>query len=291
LTEPAAGNNALGYKFSWSPVGVLMALNNDARFLKDGQVAEIAGKDLMSSARPYYFSPPYNLVCYPNRDSTVFKEFYGLKDVENLCRGTLRYGGFCEVVMAWKEIGLMDDTPVDYLERNAAPITWREILAKLLGVDAKEEAVVGKLQSLKSFTKDQAKILTSKFRKLGLFSDEVASPRGSLMRALAELLEDKCQWQDGEVDLVLLEHMFEVERADGKMETITSSLEAYGDRFGGPSAMATLVGVPCGMAVQFILEGVLNKPGVHAPYDEEVCKLFRDRLEEEEGITLVEKVV
>lgn len=37
---------------------------------------------------------------------------------------------------------------------------------------------------------------------------------------------------------------------------------------------AKLVGVPCGMAVQFILEGVLTKPGVHAPYDEEVTFLF-----------------
>lgn len=35
-------------------------------------------------------------------------------------------------------------------------------------------------------------------------------------------------------------------------------------------SQAKLVGVPCGMAVQFILEGVLTKPGVHAPYDEEV---------------------
>lgn len=90
LTEPKAADNALGYKFSWSPLGVLMALNNDGKFLKDGQVAEVAGKDLMASAKPYYFSPPYNLVCYPNRDSSVFKEFYGLKDAQNVVRGTLR---------------------------------------------------------------------------------------------------------------------------------------------------------------------------------------------------------
>ena len=46
LTSQAA-DNALGYKFSWSPAGVLMALNNDGKFLKDGKVTEIAGKDLM----------------------------------------------------------------------------------------------------------------------------------------------------------------------------------------------------------------------------------------------------
>jgi saccharopine dehydrogenase-like NADP-dependent oxidoreductase len=83
-------------------------------------------------------------------------------------------------------------------------------------------------------------------------------------------LEDTCQFQEGEVDIVLLQHTFEVIRSNGREETITATLEAYGDRNGGAQAMAKLVGVPCGMAVAFILEGVLTKPGVHAPYDEEV---------------------
>jgi saccharopine dehydrogenase-like NADP-dependent oxidoreductase len=92
-----------------------------------------------SSAKPYYFTPAYNLVCYPNRDSSQFKEFYGLKDIQNLVRGTLRYGGFCEVVEAWKEIGLMDDTNVDYLTRDAEPLKWVELTAKLVSAEANEE--------------------------------------------------------------------------------------------------------------------------------------------------------
>ncbi|CAD6580672.1 MAG: hypothetical protein TREMPRED_002801 [Tremellales sp. Tagirdzhanova-0007] len=286
-----ASDNALGYKFSWSPVGVLMALKNDGKFIKDGEIAQVAGEQLMASAKPYFFSPAYNLVCYANRDSSVFKEFYGLKDVQNLCRGSLRYGGFCEVITAWKELGLLTDEPMEYLSRDAKPMTWIELTAKAAGSEANEAAVLAKLKTLKSFPADQYKVLTSKFRQLGLFSNERIVPRESPMRSLGALLEEKCQFEGAEVDLVLLQHTFEIERADGKMETLTSTLEAYGDRKGGPSAMARLVGVPCGMAVQFILEGVLTKPGVHAPYDEETCKLFRDRLETEEGITMVEKVV
>ena len=38
----------------------------------------------------------------------------------------------------------------------------------------------------------------------------------------------------------------------------------------GADDQARLVGVPCGVAVRLILDGVLTKPGVHAPYDEEV---------------------
>ena len=100
-------------------------------------------------------------------------------------------------------------------------------------------AVLAKLKTLKSFPADQYKILTSKFRQLGLFSDEKVVPRGSIMRTLSALLEEKCRFQDGEVDIVLLQHTFEIERADGKMETVTATLEAYGDRNGGPSAMVS----------------------------------------------------
>ena len=92
-----------------------------------------------ASAKPYYFSPAYNLVCYANRDSSVFKEFYGLKDCENLVRGTMRFGGFCEVVTAWKEMGLMNDTPDESLAKGAKEIAWVELTAKLIGSKADEE--------------------------------------------------------------------------------------------------------------------------------------------------------
>ena len=152
-------------------------------------------------------------------------------------------------------------------------------------------AILAKLKTLASIPAEQYKIITSKFRQLGLFSSAAVAQRGTIMRALSALLEEKCQFQEGEVDIVLLQHTFEIEHKDGRLETITSTLEAYGDRNGGPSAMAKLVGVPCGMAVQFVLEGKLTKPGVHAPYDEETCAMFRERLEKEEGITMVEKSV
>ena len=151
-------------------------------------------------------------------------------------------------------------------------------------------AVIAKLKTLASF-QVHGRILISKFRQLGLFSSEPIIPRGSVMRSLSALLEQKCQFQEGEVDIVLLQHTFEIVWADGREETVTSTLEAYGDRNGGDQAMARLVGVPCGVAVRLVLDGTLNKPGVHAPYDEETCKLFRDVLEKEEGITMVERTV
>ena len=54
--------------------------------------------------------------------------------------------------------------------------------------------------------------------------------------------------------------------------------------------MATLVGVPCGVAVQFVLDGKINTPGILAPYTKEICDPIRLELEKE-GIAMVEKVL
>lgn len=44
LPAPEASNNPLGYKFSWSSRGVLLALRNSARYWKDGKVSPKSGK-------------------------------------------------------------------------------------------------------------------------------------------------------------------------------------------------------------------------------------------------------
>lgn len=54
--------------------------------------------------------------------------------------------------------------------------------------------------------------------------------------------------------------------------------------------MALTVGVPCGIAVQLVLDGVINTPGVLAPYTKELCDPLRLALEKE-GITMVEKTL
>jgi Saccharopine dehydrogenase and related proteins len=72
-------------------------------------------------------------------------------------------------------------------------------------------------------------------------------------------------------------------------DTLTSTLEMYGSP-NGHSAMALTVGMPCGIAAQLVLDGVLKTPGVHAPYSKEICDPIRVILESE-GLGLVEKVL
>ena len=72
---------------------------------------------------------------------------------------------------------------------------------------------------------------------------------------------DLMQYTQGERDLVMLQHGFIVEWVDGNEDIIASTLERYGS-IDGRSAMVTLVDVPCGIAVQFILNGNIDTPGV-----------------------------
>jgi saccharopine dehydrogenase (NADP+, L-glutamate forming) len=107
---------------------------------------------------------------------------------------------------------------------------------------------------------------------------------------LCAVLEKKMQFEEGERDLVLLQHRFEIEHKDGKKETRTSTLVENGDPK-GYSAMAKLVGIPCGVAVLQVLDGKIKKKGILAPMDPELNQPIMDELKEKYGIYLTEKTL
>mmetsp|Transcript_7952 Transcript_7952/g.13352 ORF Transcript_7952/g.13352 Transcript_7952/m.13352 type:complete len:106 (-) Transcript_7952:597-914(-) len=53
------------------------------------------------------------LETYPNRDSLVFQERFGMKDCETFIRGTIRFSGFSWVIAAFHDLGLTSDDPID----------------------------------------------------------------------------------------------------------------------------------------------------------------------------------
>ena len=65
-----------------------------------GQQVQVNGKELMSHANPYFISPTFTFIAYPNQDSTLFKEWYNIPKVETCVRGMLRYQGFPEFIRA-----------------------------------------------------------------------------------------------------------------------------------------------------------------------------------------------
>jgi spermidine synthase len=279
----------LGYKFSWSSRGVLLALLNSAAYLSDGAQLDISGHELMGYAKPYFISPAFAFVAYPNRNSVPFREFYNIPEAETVVRGTLRYAGFPEFIKALVQLGWLNAEPKEWLKEG---LTWKEVSQKVVGAnDASEASIVERIKAICSFPDEsEASRIISGLRWIGLFSDEkVAVRAGNLLDTLCARLEVLMKYETGERDLVMLQHKFYVEWADGKEDIITSTLEAYGSP-SGHSAMALTVGLPCGIATQLVLDGVINTPGVLAPYTKEICDPIREILEAE-GVALVEKVL
>ena len=94
LPAPDSSDNPLGYKFSWSPRGALMNMLAGAKYLYDGNVVTVEPNGgLLDSVSPMDFLPGFHLEGYPNRDSTIYGELYGISEASTIVRGTLRYKG------------------------------------------------------------------------------------------------------------------------------------------------------------------------------------------------------
>ena len=289
LPSPEDSDNPLGYKFSWSSRGVLLALRNQAKYWKDGEIVNVSSEDLMATAKPYFIYPGFAFVAYPNRDSTVYKEIYNIPEADTVIRGTLRFQGFPEFIKVLVDIGFLSDEKSATFE---SPIAWKDATAKLIGAKSNSEAdLVAKISELTKFKDedDKARILAG-FKWLGLFSDKQITPRGNPLDTLCATLEELMQYEEGERDLVALQHKFGIEWADGTTETRTSTLIDYGVP-GGYSSMAKLVGVPCAVATQQILNGTLSKRGLLAPMSSEINDPIMKTLKEEYGIFLTEKTI
>jgi saccharopine dehydrogenase (NADP+, L-glutamate forming) len=289
LPAPEASDNPLGYKFSWSSRGVLLALRNASRFWQDGRVVDVASKDLMGTAKPYFIYPGYAFVAYPNRDSTPYKERYNIPEAQTIIRGTLRYQGFPQFIRVLVEIGFLEDAGLEVL---SGPVSWKEATKDIVGAASSsaedlETAIVAKA----TFdSPEEKKRIMSGLRWIGIFSDEAITPRGNPLDTLCATLEKKMQFEDDERDFVMLQHKFEIEHANGQRETRTSTLCEYGDPK-GYTAMAKLVGVPCAVAVHQVLNGTISERGVLAPMTWNICKPLMDELQQKYGITMVEKTL
>ncbi|KAK3823519.1 MAG: saccharopine dehydrogenase [Benniella sp.] len=290
LPAPEDSNNPLGYKFSWSSRGVLLALKNNAKFYEDGRVVEYSGEELMNSAKPIPIYPGYAFVGYPNRDSTPYKERYNIPEAQTILRGTLRYAGFPQFVKTLVDIGFLDDAPVDFLAESSGEIAWNDVVARRLGSSSDAEgdlvALIRQKSSIKGAEVDR---IIKGMKWLGMFSQTPVTRRGNYLDTLCATLEEKMMYGEKERDMVMLQHRFEVELKDGTRQTRTSTLLEYGVP-GGFSAMARLVGMPCGVATQLVLDGVINKPGILAPMSWDLIDPLMKAIEAE-GVVCHEEIL
>ncbi|MCJ1330164.1 hypothetical protein MMC10_006847, partial [Thelotrema lepadinum] len=267
LPAPEASGNPLGVKFSWSPRGFLMTAMNDAKFWKDGKIQETAGKELMRAAEEYdVLLPAFAFYAYPNRDSS----------------------GYTALMKTIVAMGFVGQEKRDFLEQH---ISWREATQKLIGASSSSrEDIEHKISTLVQFgsEKEREQIMKG-LHWVGVFSDEKIKPAGTPIDVLCASLETKMAYGEGERDMVILQHKFEVLLKDGSKETRTSTLCDFG-KPNGYSSMARLVGTPCAIAVKQVLDGTISDRGILAPLTPKLNDPLMAELRKY-GISLKEEVL
>lgn len=262
LPAPEANTNPFGYKFSWSPTGVLLAGKNSAQYLKDGQQIFIPPQDLFDDYLMINIEGLGEFEGYPNRDSLPYIELYGIKSTKTMFRGTLRNKGWCSTLKKIADLGLLEEE-----EKDWTGLTYKDFLKKLMNDPAEED--IKKALSAHLNIEESSDII-QRFEWLGLLSDEpLPSEKDSPLNILGAKMLEKLQYEEGERDMIMLQHQFIASYPGDKKEKITSTLIDFGIPH-GDSSMARTVGLPAAISTKLILEGKIEKTGVHIPVTPEI---------------------
>ena len=262
LPARESNNNPLGYKFSWSPEGAMLAATNDGRYLEHGKVIDVPGGELF---RHYWLkSVPGAGVfeAYVNRDALPYLDIYGIEDASGIYRGTLRNVGYCETWDSIKHLGLLNQK----MKFDFDEVTPREVLANIVGCPD---------QALRAGVAAQLNIpphaLTlKKLEWLGLFSDrKLQIGTASVFDMFAHLLKYRLVYDEGEKDLLVMHHEFEAIYPGRPRRRIQSTLIDYGIA-GGDSSMSRTVGYPVGIAAGLLADGKISLTGVLRPVDPQI---------------------
>ena len=267
-----AGPDVLGYKFSWSPRGVLVASQASARYREHGDIVDVASGSLIHAARPVRIGT-MALQGTPNRDSVAYEDIYGIggDKLEIMLRGTLRYDGFWQAMAKLQAVGLLSAEPW------RTPLAEGASLRELVQAAAQQAgAQVGEAE-----LRDAEEVLASCAPR-GLSGAPRVPAAVSPMDCLARYLEQGLMYGAGEVDMVALTHRVTLD--DGSVHM--AELVCFGQP-GGTTAMAHTVGAPAALATQYVMEGAVA-PGVHRPMDVELSRRFLRDLESKMSIAFRE---
>jgi saccharopine dehydrogenase-like NADP-dependent oxidoreductase len=279
LCAPEASDNPFRYKFSWSPKGVVMAGNNGARFLKDGEEINMDTSEIFRQPLEIDFPGVEKMHVYPNRDSLPYIELYGIPEVKTMYRGTFRYDPWCAAMDLLKSLHL-----TGYEELDLKGKTYAEVTAGLNGFKA--ETLREEIRAKYGLEENDPGLHAIEW--LGVLDQKpVHLDRGSAFDLTSDLMIAKMMMQDDERDMVIMQHIFHVTRSDGKKEKIVARMLDYGNS--DYTSIARTVALPAAIAARLILEGKIRETGVHIPIKKSIYKPVLSALADL-GISMTETI-
>jgi saccharopine dehydrogenase-like NADP-dependent oxidoreductase len=274
LVAPEYDDNPWHYKFTWNPRNVVLAGQGTAQYLEKGKHKYIPYSRLFKEYRLIDVPGLGEFEAYANRDSLLYRDVYGLSDIPNIMRGTLRYRHFCTAWNALVQIGLTDGSyPILESER----LSYHEMMEGYLSHIQGSGSVKERIARLLSEEVDSE--VMQKLEWLGLFRKKrIGLPDATPAFILEQLLLDKWQLQPEDKDMIVMQHEFEYTLAGEKKEK-SSTLVMRGENAEN-TAMSKLVGLPMGIFVKLVMEGKINSTGVNIPVMPEVYEPVLKELED-----------
>jgi saccharopine dehydrogenase-like NADP-dependent oxidoreductase len=250
-------NNPMGYKFSWSPKGIVLAAQAPAAYLESGKLVKVAAGNLFDHHWLVDLEGIGTFETYPNRDCTKYLKSFQLTNDVSFFRGILRFIGWCNTMKSFADLQLLDTTD----EKEFSGTTYSAFTAQLIGEDGPDDILRKTARFLK--VKDNSDII-KKLNWLGFFSNrKIEMLKGTNADILVDMMIRKMSYAPLEKDMVIVHNEIVAEFPKGEEKRV-STLLVKGEP-GGDSAMSRAVSLPAAIASKMILEGKINTKGVQRP--------------------------
>jgi len=272
LVAPEYDNNPWNYKFTWNPRNVVLAGQGISMFIRNGKYKYIPYQQLFRRVITTSVEGYGDFEVYPNRDSLSYREIYGLQDIPTIFRGTMRRPGYTKAWNVFVQLGATDDS---YTIEDSENMTYRDFINTFLPYESHTPVEV-KIQHLLPELIDEE--VMTKLVWLDIFSHKkVELKNATPAQILQKILEEKWQLDEGDKDMIVMQHRFEFTTVRKENKAIVSSMVMKGESLSN-TAMAITVGLPLAIATKMVANGETKLTGVHTPVIPELYNPILDEL-------------
>ena len=282
IPSAEANTNPWGYKLSWAPESLIGASRRTARIMVDGQAMQWADGETYEHVHLEEVKGLGWYEVYANADSLPYLQTYAIPECRTIFRGTIRYVGWCETIVAMNELDLFSQAPEDL-----AGLTFAGFTARVCGAAKAADAAQALCERLHL---KPCSAIFERLQWLG-FLDEKPLPAGLRCRrdVVRHLYGEKLFFEPGERDLIVLKDEVVAAFPGGRRERHTSLLVDFGIP-DGDSSIARTTGLPPAIVARLFLEGRVPATGLVLPTLPEIYEPCLAELERED-IRLQETVV
>jgi saccharopine dehydrogenase (NADP+, L-glutamate forming) len=271
LLAPESEDNPWKYKFTWNPRNVVLAGQATSRYIEQGRLKFVPYHQLFKRLETIHFPGLGDFDGYPNRDSLSYRSIYGMEKIPTMLRGTLRRAGYCKAWNVFVQLGMCDDS----FQLELPP---GSMLKDFLNSFLPANSALTTEEKLANLIHDLDFETWEKISWLGFFGTrKLPLSSGSPAQILQSILEEDWKLQPEDRDMIVMQHIFEIQTSKGIKE-IRSSLVSFGVD-STYTAMAKTVGLPLAIAVDLFLDGKIKETGLRLPVSKEIYEPILLQLE------------